>query len=334
MKPALAWALLAALFLASAAMAHELRPAYLQVIETAPNRYEVTWRTPSLGGMRLPVDLEFPETCRDEVAPTVRDLGDSYVERRVIDAGEAGLGGRRIRLAGLEATRVEVVVRASLLDGAHWTVVVRPSRPWIEFTGSKSTAEVARAYLLHGIQHIVYGIDHLLFVFGLLLIVKDRWMLVKTVTAFTVAHSLTLAIATLGYASAPAVPLNAAIALSILFLGAEVARQRRGGTSIGIRYPWVAAFAFGLLHGFGFASALTGAGLPRSELPLALLTFNAGVEVGQLAFVVLVLLLERSFRQLQMRFPRWLDAAPCYLIGTAGAFWTIQRVLIMIEAIR
>jgi hydrogenase/urease accessory protein HupE len=202
------------------------------------------------------------------------------------------------------------------------------------FTGSKSMSEVARAYLLHGIQHIVYGIDHLLFVFGLLLIVKDRWMLVKTVTAFTVAHSLTLAIATLGYASAPAVPLNAAIALSILFLGAEVARQRRGETSVGIRYPWVAAFVFGLLHGFGFASALTGAGLPRSELPLALLTFNAGVEVGQLAFVVLVLLLDRSFRQLQLRFPRWLEAAPCYLIGTAGAFWTIQRVVIMIEAVR
>jgi hypothetical protein len=175
------------------------------------------------------------------------------------------------------------------------------------------------------------GADHLLFLLGLLLIVKDRWMLVKTVSAFTLAHSITLALATLGYASVPVVPLNAAIALSILFLGPEVVRVWRGQTSFTIRHPWVVAFAFGLLHGFGFASALTSAGLPRSELPLALLGFNIGVEIGQLGFVLLVLLIERAFRILEIHWPRWVQALPGFAVGSLGAFWTIQRVAILLS---
>jgi HupE / UreJ protein len=150
-------------------------------------------------------------------------------------------------------------------------------------------------------------------VLGLLLIVKDRWVLLKTITAFTVAHSITLAIATLGYAEAPVLPLNAAIALSILFLGPEIV-------------------AFGLLHGFGFASALTSAGLPKAELPIALLSFNAGVEIGQLSFVALILFLERAFRILEVRWPRWAEALPGYTVGSLGAFWTVQRLAIMFGA--
>jgi hypothetical protein len=169
----------------------------------------------------------------------------------------------------------------------------------------------------------------MLFVLGLLLIVTDRWMLLKTVTAFTVAHSITLAIATLGYAEVPVVPLNAAIALSILFLGPEIVRSWRHETSFTIRHPWVVAFAFGLLHGFGFASALTSAGLPHHDLPLALFTFNLGVEIGQLSFVALILLLERSFQILQVSWPRWAQALPGYTVGSLGAFWTIQRVAIL-----
>ena len=160
---------------------------------------------------------------------------------------------------------------------------------------------------------------------------RDRWTLVKTVTAFTVAHSLTLAVATFGVAQAPAAPLNAAIALSILFLGPEIVRRWRGETSFTIRHPWVVAFAFGLLHGFGFASGLARLGLPQSEIPLALLLFNVGVEIGQLAFVFLVLLLERAFRLLEIRWPRWIERLPGYLVGTLGAFWTIQRVAMLLR---
>jgi len=167
-------------------------------------------------------------------------------------------------------------------------------------------------------------------VLGLLLIVRDRLMLLKTVTAFTLAHSITLAVATLGWAALPVPPLNAAIALSILFLGPEIVRFWRGETSFTIRHPWVVAFVFGLLHGFGFASGLSTVGLPASEIPLALLLFNVGVELGQIAFVVLVLLLERSFRVLETRWPRWVESLPGYCVGGLGAYWFIQRTLALI----
>ena len=159
-------------------------------------------------------------------------------------------------------------------------------------------------------------------------------MLVKTITAFTVAHSITLAIATFGYAEVPVLPLNAAIALSILFLGPEIVRCWRGETSLTIRHPWVVAFAFGLLHGFGFASALTSAGLPRGDLPLALLSFNVGVEVGQLGFVGLSLAMERAFRVLEIRWPRWVQVLPGYAVGTLGAFWTMQRLVVLVGGAR
>jgi hypothetical protein len=154
-------------------------------------------------------------------------------------------------------------------------------------------------------------------------------MLIKTITAFTVAHSITLALATLGYASIPGPPLNAAIALSILFLGPEIVRVWRGQTSFTIRHPWVVAFAFGLLHGFGFASGLSTVGMPKAEIPLALLAFNIGVELGQLAFVFLMLLLVRAFRVLELHWPRWAELLPGYAVGSLGAFWTIQRTVMM-----
>ena len=174
------------------------------------------------------------------------------------------------------------------------------------------------------------GIDHLLFVLGLLIIVQGRRMLIKTITAFTVAHSITLAIATLGYATVPGPPLNAAIALSILFLGPEIVRVWRGQTSFTIRHPWVVAFGFGLLHGFGFASGLSTVGMPMAEIPLALLMFNVGVEIGQIAFVVVILLVHRALRVLRFHWPRWVHFAPGYAIGSLGAMWTIQRTWMML----
>ena len=326
--------LLCALPPALTASAHDARPAYFQLQETTPGRYDVLWRTPVLSGMRLPVGLKLPDGVRNVTEPTVQELSDSLVERRWIDAGPRGLAGRRIEFPGLQLTITDVLVRGEMLDGRSWTAIARASQPWVEVAASQTSLDVAGTYVVQGIRHILFGADHMLFVLGLLLIVKDRWMLLKTVTAFTVAHSITLAIATLGYAEAPAPPLNAAIALSILFLGPEIVRSWRGETSFTIRHPWVVAFAFGLLHGFGFASALTGAGLPRHELPLALVSFNVGVELGQLGFIALVLALEHSFRVLEVRWPRWVQALPGYVVGSLGAFWTIQRVAILLEVVR
>ncbi|MFO1393806.1 MAG: HupE/UreJ family protein [Steroidobacteraceae bacterium] len=326
--------LLAALGLVPHAQAHESRPAYLEIKETAPGQYSLLWRTPVLAGMRLPVVLELPQDVRNVRAPETDQLADSVVERRWIDAGKGGLAGRRIDFPGLQLTITDVLVRVERLDGTTMTAIARPSHPWVEIAATQTRWQVMGAYVVEGMRHILFGADHLLFVLGLLLIVRDRWILVKTVTAFTVAHSITLAIATLGYAQAPALPLNAAIALSILFLGPEVVRVWRGETSFTIRHPWVVAFAFGLLHGFGFASALTSAGLPPQDVPIALASFNVGVEIGQLAFVGLVLALERSFRILEVHWPRWVQALPGYTVGVLGAFWTIQRVALMFGAMR
>lgn len=320
-------------FVAAPVQAHETRPAYLEMKETSPGHYEIVWRTPVSAGMRLPILLQLPKDAKNVNAPTVQELTDSLVERRWISV-PGGITGKRIEFVGLQATITDVLVRVELLDGRSLTTIVHPSQSWVEIAPSQGHLAVVGSYIVLGVRHIALGADHLLFLLGLLLIVKDRWMLLKTVTAFTVAHSITLALATLGYASAPVLPLNAAIALSILFLGPEIVRSWRGQSSFTIRHPWVVAFAFGLIHGFGFASALTSAGLPHSELPVALLSFNVGVEIGQLAFVLLVLLLERSFRTLEIRWPRWVEVVPGYTVGSLGAFWTIQRVLILLGGAR
>ncbi len=323
--------LLALLLFAPPGHAHESRPAYFELKETAPGQYSVLWRTPVLAGMRLPVALKLPDGLRDLKEPVLQELTDSRVERRWIDAGPNGLAGRRIEFPGLQLTITDVLARVERLDGTHATEIVRPSRPWLELAAPRGTAATAATFLTQGIEHILLGVDHLLFVLGLLLIVRTPWMLVKTITAFTVAHSITLAIATLGYASVPAPPLNAAIALSILFLGPEIVRARRGETSFTIRHPWVVAFAFGLLHGFGFASGLTAIGLPQGDIPLALLMFNVGVEVGQLAFVAVMLLLARAFKALDVRWPDSAALLPAYVVGSLGAFWTLQRFVLMLE---
>jgi hydrogenase/urease accessory protein HupE len=323
--------LLALLLVPLAARAHEARPAYLELKETAPGQFSVLWRTPVLAGMRLPIVLQLPDDVKNLREPTVQELTDSLLERRSIDAGPNGLTGKRIEFPGLQLTITDVLVRVEMLDGRNWMLVARPQQPWIEIAEARGTAATAATFLTQGIEHILLGIDHLLFVLGLLLIVRTPWMLVKTITAFTIAHSITLAIATLGYAHVPAPPLNTLIALSILFLGPEIVRAWRGETSFTIRHPWVVAFAFGLLHGFGFASGLAAIGLPQGDIPLALLMFNVGVEIGQLAFVAVILLMVRAFRVLEVHWPKPMELLPAYVVGSLGAFWTIQRLVMMVE---
>jgi hydrogenase/urease accessory protein HupE len=201
-----------------------------------------------------------------------------------------------------------------------------PSAPVFVFEGTLGSLQVARAYTSLGVEHILGGIDHLLFVLGLLLIVRSRWLLVKAITAFTVAHSVTLGAATLGWVHVPQPPVEAVIALSILFLASELAKQRHGHAGLIEHYPWIVAFTFGLLHGFGFAGALREVGLPENEIPLALLTFNVGVEIGQLLFVGTVLLALAALRRLFLRVPAWIHATPAYGIGTMAAFWWLQRM--------
>jgi len=332
--PALLTLLLSVGGIVPSASSHESQPGTLELRQVAKDRYEVTWRAPIYYGLPHPARLELPGHWKTVVDPTERLLPDSQVFRRVVTVGEKGVEGSIIRFPGLERTVTDVFVRLNRLDGTTLTAVIRPTKPYAQLRGERTWHTTAGEYIGLGFHHILQGVDHLLFILGLLLIVKSRMMLLSTVTAFTASHSITLAIATLGYARAPLPPLNAAIALSILFLGPEVVRSWRGETSLTIRFPWVVAFLFGLLHGFGFASGLSTTGMPKAELPLALLFFNVGVELGQLVFVAMALALERSFRVLEVRWPRAVEALPGYAVGSLGAYWTIQRTVILIGGLR
>jgi hydrogenase/urease accessory protein HupE len=318
----------------TSALAHESQPGLLELrqMTSAPSEqtWEVLWRAPIYYGQPHPARLELPAAWQPVAEPTLRRLPSSELHRQLVRIAPETLDGTVIAFPGLEQTITDVFVRITRLDGTESSQVVRPTKPQAVLRGERPWSQTAGEYLMLGFHHILLGVDHLLFVLGLLIIVRGPRQLIETITAFTVAHSITLALATLGYASIPAPPLNAAIALSILFLGPEIVRVWRGQTSFTIRHPWVVAFGFGLLHGFGFASGLSTVGMPRAEIPLALLMFNIGVELGQLVFVGLILLLHRASSTLEFRWPRWAELGPAYLIGTLGAYWTIQRSVMML----
>ena len=229
---------------------------------------------------------------------------------------------------GLQATITDVLVRVQMLDGTHSTTLVHPSHPWVNIATSQAPLAVAGAYLSHGIEHILFGFDHLLFVLGLILIVRSTRMLLLTVTGFTVAHSITLSLATLGVLHIPAPPVEACIALSILLLASEILRRQRGEPSLTASLPWAVAFSFGLLHGLGFASALIDIGLPQGDVPLALLTFNVGVEVGQLLFIAGVLGVMQLAKQFRIPdiFEFRLRTVTAYGVGTVAAFLFFERL--------
>jgi len=314
-------------------MAHEIRPGFLEIRATGPETYSLLWKKPSGGEIEIYLAPILPAGCRLAAAGEQRLTPGALVVRGTLTC-DGGIEGKTFVIDGLEATITDVLVRVHYADGRLESHLLKPINPSVTLGARTTGWQRAFGYLRLGIDHILLGVDHLLFVLGLLLIVGDRWMLLKTITSFTLAHSITLAIATLGYASAPIAPLNAAIALSILFLGPEVVRKWRGESSFTIRHPWVVAFAFGLLHGFGFASGLTTLGLPQAEIPMALLLFNVGVEAGQLVFVGLIVALERAFRALEIVWPRVVEALPGYAVGTLGAYWTIQRTWILLAGLR
>ena len=323
-----ALALVALLVACFNALAHDARPAYLEIREASPSRYDVLWRIPVTAGMPLPVILKLPEGVHNVTEPAVRQLSDSLVERRVIDVPQ-GLAGSRIEFPGLQGTIADVLVRVQGADGHTTTTLVRSSQPYVDIAGpAGGPLDVFTAFVGHGIEHILFGYDHLLFVLALMLIVRNTRALILTVTAFTLAHSITLALATLGIVHVPGPPVEAAIAFSIVLVAAEIVRLRRGEPSLTARWPWVIAFCFGLLHGFGFAGALSEIGLPSGDVPLALFAFNVGVELGQLAFIAAILTIAALARK--VRLPERVQSAAVrlapYGIGSLAAFWFVERV--------
>ncbi len=322
--------LLTVLLLASLAVnvdAHRLQPAYLEINEQSAGKFSILWKRPFIGSRPMNIYPQLPAGCSNITEPVVQTLVTGAVERWLVDCGGSGIINETIVIDGLSATQTDTLLRVQLIDGSMHTTVLRPDSPSFLIPERASKLKVAGSYLLLGIEHILGGFDHLLFVLGLLLIVRSTKLLIKTITSFTLAHSVTLAMATLGFVYVPQAPVEAVIALSIIFLATELSKQHRGETGLTTRAPWLVALCFGLLHGFGFAGALTEVGLPQSDIPLALLFFNVGVEVGQLLFVAGVLCVTWVIKKIKFRWPVWVEQAPAYAIGSLAAFWFIQRTV-------
>lgn len=307
--------------------AHKLQPAFLELREQSAGIFDLLWKGPLVGNQPMSIYPRLPESCRNVTEPVHNFSDSAFIERRLIDCGDGGLIGQPIEIAGLPATQTDTLLRIEMTDGQMLTTILRPDAPGYLVPAAPSKSEIITSYLILGVEHILGGFDHLLFVLGLLLIVRSTMLLVKTITAFTLAHSVTLGMASLGFVSVPQTPVEAVIALSILFLATELSKQLRGEIGLTAREPWLVALCFGLLHGFGFAGALTEIGLPQTDIPLALLFFNVGVELGQLIFVAVVLVILSLLRKLSVRWPRWANQVPAYGIGTLAAFWFIQRSL-------
>lgn len=326
---------LAGALLAPKVQAHEVRPGYLELRQTATDTYDLLFKIPALDEeFRLGLYVSLPEGTQDVGVPRSLFTGGAYVERRTIRRN-GGLTGQTIGIEGLSSTFTDVLVRVQDLVGATHSDRLTPTKPSFVLKASEGASEVAVIYLRLGVEHILFGFDHLLFVLALVILVRDWRRVAITVTAFTVAHSITLAAATLGFVHVPGRPVEATIALSIVLVAVEIVNARRGRPSLTARWPWVVAFTFGLLHGFGFAGALSEVGLPQHAIPLALLFFNIGIEVGQLAFVAFVMatawLLPRALvyiAPVSRSLTRTrLDVAAAYAIGTLAAYWLIERTM-------
>jgi hydrogenase/urease accessory protein HupE len=329
-----ALAVLAALVSVVPAFAHRLSPAYFGLVETAPDTFDVQWKVSISGGLAAVLEPKVPEGCTLAEAVRTYVVDDVRFQHGAL-ACLGGLAGKTFTVSGLPQTQTDVLLRVDYLDGSASNQRLTPSSPTVTIPDRPSSFEVVRTYLVLGVEHILLGIDHLLFVLALLLLVRGVKRLVATVTAFTVAHSITLGAATLGFVRVPPAPVEAVIALSILFLASELARRHALSTGAGAagagdlteRFPWLVAFSFGLLHGFGFAGALTEVGVPSQAVPLALLFFNVGVEIGQLLFIGAVFGCGWLIRQSAVRVPAHWQRAAAYGIGSMAAFWVAERTL-------
>ena len=322
-------ALLFGAVFSTVAYGHALEPGYLEVRQLDASLYAVVWKKPAdNNGAPMAIAVQLPDQCDPRTeGQLVLDGGAYYARWSATCAG--GLEGGTLQVAGLERTSTDVLVRFDFADGITGTHRLTPTDTSFVVPEQPGRMEVVRTYFAFGVEHILGGIDHLLFVLALLILVKGTRRIVVTITAFTAAHSITLAGATLGWVNMPGPPVEAAIALSIAFVAAEILHSQQGRPGLTERYPWIVAFTFGLLHGFGFAGALTEVGLPQSEIPTALLFFNVGVEAGQLLFVAAVLaflwLMRRLTRRSAMPEAPWVSALPAYAIGSLAVFWVFER---------
>ena len=306
--------------------AHEVRPAKLDINQISDSTFQVSWKLPAIkeGVLRLKPVFEINHDVLSNLPS--RDLGDAYITEWIIQPREK-IEGSQVIIDGLEKTITDVFVTINLLNGETESFLVRPNNPSFEFLLNRSDWQIIKDYIIIGVEHIWLGYDHLLFVLCLLCLIKGIKKLIKTITAFTVAHSITLASSVLGFVTLPSAPVEAVIALSIIFLAVEIFQQQKGNKVFTAEYPWIVAMAFGLLHGFGFAGALTDVGLPQSAIPISLLGFNLGVEIGQVIFILAIIGLLKLFDKIIQRIPEIVPQIFTYSIGGLASFWLIERVV-------
>lgn len=326
----LRWSALAALLLAAApAGAHPLAPALLEVVQRPSGAARVTWQTSRLALRGAHVVPVLPASCTPLAAPRTTARGVARRTRWSVGCAPGGLVGATLAIDGLASAGHDALVRVQLADGRVVQRLLTAEEPRMIVPPRPRPRDVLRDYGALGVRHILSGLDHLLFVFGLVLLGGTLGRVAGTVSAFTVGHSVTLSLAALGLADVPAAPVEALIALSVWLLALEVAHapERRGPIA---RWPWIAAAGFGLLHGLGFAGALREAGLPSGDVPLALVGFNAGVELGQLAFVVAVLAALAAVARVPRPLPAWVRGVPVTAMGALATYWCLERVAVLV----
>ncbi len=314
------------LFLAITSFADEIRPGYLELTENSQDVFSVLWKIPAKGNRALNLQARLPDNCKNSTPPHTQSVNGAYIQRWLVVCN-GGLVDQTLSISGLESTSTDVLLRLEFIDGTSQSVLLTPAKEAFRIPATPDSLQIVITYTWLGITHILLGVDHLLFVFALLLIVNGTRRLLWTITAFTLAHSLTLAGATLGFVNVPQQPVEAIIALSILFLAIEIVHGKQGRKGAAARWPWLVAFIFGLLHGFGFAGALAEVGLPQQAIPLALVFFNVGVEMGQVLFVVTVLSLAYFLHKLKrQKLLDWSETVALYAIGGLSSFWVIERI--------
>ncbi len=304
---------------------HEIRPAYLQIIQVTESSYNVYWKIPRMGDAIPKIQPIFHPSFSIELLKNPNLTPDSVIYSYKISSEEI-LQGTILTIEGLNKTLIDVLVNVTYLNGQKVTLMLQPDRDSSIIPGKTSTYDVIKTYSKLGVEHILLGIDHLLFVLALIMITKGKWRILKTITAFTLAHSITLSLAALGYVNFPTPPVEAVIALSIVFLAVEIVKNINGKETLTSQKPWLVAFTFGLLHGFGFAGALADIGLPQQDIPWALAFFNVGVEIGQIVFVLVVLTFIKLLSY-KKNWPVFIKKIPAYAIGSMAAFWLIERIV-------
>lgn len=320
-------ALAALLGVAAQSSAHEIRPALLQIEEREPGLFDVVWKVPVRGNVIPEIRPVFPSFMKQMGRTATQMLPGTKLERSTYNANGKSIVGETLTIDRLSTMQIDVLVRLKLADGSTHSTILRPDTPSFVVPVKATKLDVAWSYWRMGLVHILEGVDHLLFLLALFVLISGFWNLVKTATAFTLAHSVTLALASLGIVNVPPAPTEAVIALSIVFLAAEIVRKHSGQVGLTERYPWIVAGFFGLFHGLGFAGALTKIGLPAHEIPLALLMFNVGVETGQILFICLVAALWAMVRRAPVFMPGKAWKLAPYSIGGIAAFWVIERVV-------